>query len=74
MLKEARVTGEIVVFPMLKHENPAFFEQAFALWLVPWHDKARQGFEIVKGVWWVGEDKVELPFACLYEAENVASD
>ena len=67
MLHEVRMSGEVVVLAVLKHEDAVVCQQVVV------EDELRNGGQLLEGIGRVGKDEVKLLFAALDEAESVAT-
>ena len=68
MLHKVGVAGEVVVFAMFEDEDTLGLEQAFL------EDETWNLGQLFQGIGRIGKDEIELLFARLDEAEDIASD
>ena len=67
MLNEVGVLGEVVVAPVLKHENATVFQQRML------EHEVGNLRQLLQRVWGIGKDEVELLVTALQETEHVAT-
>lgn len=68
MFHEVGMRREVVLLSMFEDEHAIFFQQFFL------ENQIRNLGQLLKGVWGVGKDEIELQMAGFYESENVTAN
>ena len=68
MFHEVGMRREVVLLTMFEDEHAIFFQQFFL------EDQIRNLGQLLKGVWGVGKDEIELQMAGFHESENITSN